>query len=141
MPGPARHRRIARVSSTSRWTRLALAPLVGAVALAGAPASAQEGAEEAPPPIVAVPEPPDIPEQVKSGETLAEPEVTIKRDDKRTITEYRVNGRLTAVKVETEGFPTYYLVDTDGDGRVDTRRSGRFTEDDMALPTWVLFRW
>ncbi len=141
MTGMERHRRPAPEPPPRRPARLAAASLLACLAVGAAPASAQEGAEEVPPPIVAVPEPPDIPQQVKSGETLAEPEVTIKRDDKRTITEYRVNGRLTAIKVETEGFPTYYLVDTDGDGRVDTRRSGRFTEDDMALPTWVLFRW
>ena len=142
MTGTDRRRRPVPVSPSGRLARLGVVSLSClALGLGGAPALAQEGAEEAPPPIVAVPEPPDIPEQVKSGETLAEPEVTIKRDDKRTITEYRINGRLTAIKVETEGFPTYYVVDTDGDGRVDTRRSGRFTEDDIALPTWVLFRW
>ena len=120
---------------------LALAGLAGT--LAAAPVLAQEGTEEAPPPIVAVPEPPDLPQQVKSGEPLdspAEPEVTIIRKRDRTITEYRVNGRLTAVKVETDGFPPYYLVDTDGDGRPETRRN-RFTEDDLVIPQWVLFRW
>ncbi len=135
------HRSPASAPSRIRPPHLGIGSLLACLALVAAPASAQEGAEEVPPPVVAVPEPPDIPQQVKSGEALAEPEVTIKRDDKRTITEYRINGRLTAIKVETEGFPTYYMVDTDGDGKVDTRRSGRFTEDDMALPTWVLFRW
>ena len=141
MTGMERHRRPAPTPSSCRWARIATAPLLACLALGAAPGWAQEGAEDVPPPIVAVPEPPDIPQQVKSGEALDEPEVTIKRDDKRTITEYRINGRLTAIKVETEGFPTYYLVDTDGDGRVDTRRRGRFTEDDMVLPHWVLFRW
>ena len=39
----------------------------------------------------------------------------------------------------TEGFPTYYLVDTDGDGKVD-RRQSRWAER-FVIPQWVLFRW
>lgn len=35
------------------------------------------------------------------------------------ITEYRVQGQLRIVKVEPVRGPTYYLVDQDGDGRMD----------------------
>jgi hypothetical protein len=35
------------------------------------------------------------------------------------VTEYRVAGQLRMVKVVPVGGPTYYLVDRDGDGRMD----------------------
>ena len=52
-----------------------------------------------PPNLQAIPEAPEIPPKVKSGETL-EPEVTIRRDAKHTVTEYRINGRVHSIKVE-----------------------------------------
>jgi len=86
-----------------------------------------------------VPEPPDIPDPVRSGEAL-EPDVRIGRREKATVTEYRVNGRIRAIKVQPDGdFPPYYLYDTDGDGRLD-RRTSRFDRD-LLVPTWVLFSW
>lgn len=134
----------------------AKAPLLGVLLtgglLAGSPALAQQGGEApAPPPLAAVPERPDIPQRVHSGQPLdlppqaapgeesAEPEVTIIRKADQTITEYRVNGILRAIKVEPDGFPAYYLVDTDGNGRVDTRTQ-RWAEK-MLIPQWVLFEW
>lgn len=41
-----------------------------------------------------------------------------------TITEYRVDGRLRALKVVPSRGPTYYLYDRDGDGIVDRQRDG-----------------
>ncbi len=73
-----------------------------------------------------------------SGETL-EPEVTIIRRARETITEYRVNGRLQAIKVEPENAPAYYLVDTDGDGNLETRRSAY--GPDFLIPMWLILRW
>ncbi len=86
----------------------------------------------------AVPESPDIPPRVKSGETL-EPEITIRRDDKQTVTEYRVNGRVQSIKVEPGVGPTYWLVDTTGDGFTDTRYDNY--NPPFAIPGWVIFRW
>jgi hypothetical protein len=96
-------------------------------------ASAQAQDELAP-----VPEPPDIPPQVESGEPL-EPDVTIIRRGKDTIEEYRINNRLYMVKIKPAIGPAYYLLDTDGDGNMDVRRSD--LEDDMRIPQWVLFSW
>ena len=97
-------------------------------------------AQTEPPTLQAVPEPPPIPEQLQSGDVI-EPDVRIVRRDQATITEYRVNGRLRAIKVtpDDEGLPAYYLYDTDGDGRLDQRRS-RF-EADLMIPRWVIFSW
>ena len=40
------------------------------------------------------------------------------------VTEYRVDGRVRALKVEPSRGPTYYLYDRDGDGIVDNERDG-----------------
>lgn len=90
------------------------------------------------PALQALPEPPDIPPQVKSGETL-EPEVTIRRDSEKTVTEYRVGGRVQSIKVEPVVGPTYWLVDTTGDGFTDTRYDNYYPP--FAIPGWVIFRW
>jgi hypothetical protein len=96
-------------------------------------------AQSPPPDLQPVPEPPPMPERVESGEVL-EPEVRIVRKDQATVTEYRVNGRLRAIKVQPDGdLPAYYLYDTDGDGRLDRRRA-RF-DPDLLIPNWVLFSW
>ena len=86
-----------------------------------------------------LPEPPDVPPPVVSGETL-EPEVTIRVDDEQRVTEYRINGRLHSVKVEPVVGPTYWLVDTTGDGFVDTRYDN-YAFPPYAIPGWVIFRW
>ena len=96
-------------------------------------------AQTTPPELQAAPEPPPIPEQLRSGEAM-EPDVRIVRRDRATVTEYRVNGQLRAIKVTPDGnFPVYYLYDTDGDGRLDQRRS-RF-DPDLLIPSWVIFSW
>ena len=91
------------------------------------------------PALQALPEPPPMPERLRSGEVM-DPDVRIVRRDKATVTEYRVNGQLRAIKVTPDGnFPAYYLYDTDGDGQLDKRRS-RF-EPDLLIPNWVIFSW
>ena len=105
-------------------------------ALSGAPALAQD---TRPPHLEPVPEPPPLPGRVRSGEVL-EPDVRIVRRDQATVTEYRVNGRLRAIKVKPDGdAPPYYLYDTDGDGSLE-RRADRF-DPDLLIPNWVLFSW
>lgn len=95
-------------------------------------------AEEQLPELQPLPEPPPIPERVHSGETL-KPEVTIIKRKDATVEEYRANGLLYAIKViPTKGKP-YFLVDTDGDGELETRRSD--LESNLLIPSWVLIRW
>ena len=96
-------------------------------------------AQSTPPDLQPAPEPPPLPARVESGEAL-EPDVRIVRRDGATVTEYRVNGQLRAIKVEPDGdLPPYFLYDTDGDGRLDQRRA-RF-DPDLLIPSWVIFRW
>lgn len=90
-----------------------------------------------------VPDIPPPPGQVQHGEAmpLGEPQITIIRRGDDVIREYRLNGHLYAVKIIPEGnAPPYYLIDTDGDGELESR----FFDNNNAqiiVPQWVLFRW
>lgn len=106
-----------------------LAALLGL--LANVSAQTAEPANLAP-----IPEPPAPPERVRSGESL-EPDVRIFRRARERVTEYRVNGRVRAIRVEPDVGPVYYLIDKDGDGKLDSRRFG----PDFIVPQWVLFSW
>lgn len=110
-----------------------LLPLAAAALLVASLARAQELA--APPAAV---EGPPLPERVQSGEPL-EPEVRIIRREQEVIEEYRQGGRLYMVRVVPRGAPPYYLVDSDGDGRLDTRWVE--AAPGVLIPSWVLFSW
>ena len=84
-----------------------------------------------------VPAPPELPEPLASGENI-EPQVTIIRKDDAVIEEYRINGALYMVKVTPNTGPVYYLIDNDGDGRMDTRSSDM---ENVIVPQWVLLTW
>lgn len=67
------------------------------------------------------------------------PDITIKQSEQVTIEEYRINGQLYMIKVlPKKGLP-YFLVDSDGDGDLETRRSE--LEPSVLVPSWVLFSW
>ena len=84
-----------------------------------------------------VPEPPELPDPVVTGENI-EPQVTIIRKNDAVIEEYRVNGQLYMVKITPAVGPAYYLIDNNGNGEFNTRRS---VLDDTNVPQWVLFSW
>ncbi len=102
--------------------------------------SGQALAQSEPDGLIPAPEPPPIPERVRSGEAL-DPDITIIQRERETIIEYRQNGQLRAVKVvpKNKDFPPYYLVDGDGDGRLDKRT--RELTPDFFINNWVLFSW
>lgn len=104
--------------------------------LALANAAAQENYAEDE--LAPVPEPPELPDPLKSGQAI-EPQVTIIRRDDALIEEYRLDGRLYMTKITPAAGPAYYLVDRDGDGQMETRMSEIY--DDFIVPQWVLFRW
>ena len=82
--------------------------------------------------------PPNLPQPLEEGQTI-EPEVTIiERDDAR-IEEFRVNGRMYMVRVSPAVGPAYYMVDTDGDGHLESFHGG--IEEPPAVPQWILFSW
>jgi len=92
---------------------------------AGLLCSASALAEDAPPP-------PEI------DESAIQPRVTIVPGEDQTITEYRLNGQLYMIKIEPVAGPAYYLVDSDGDGRLESRHG---LHEELAIPRWVLFSW
>ena len=93
---------------------------------------------EAPQNLEPVPDVPPPPARVESGEPL-EPDVRIIRKKDATIEEYRINGNLYMIKVIPVIGPPYYLMDQDGDGRMETNMSE--LRENFVVPQWVLFSW
>jgi hypothetical protein len=92
------------------------------------PSYAADPAPDAPPP----------PPMVDGREEL-EPQVTIIQREKETVEEYRINNRLYMVKITPRKGRPYYLVDSDGDGLLEARQDS--LDPQLAIPSWVLFRW
>lgn len=68
-----------------------------------------------------------------------EPEVRIIKRGDKTVEEYRINGNLYMIKITpVKGFP-YYLIDSDGDGVLESRRND--IEPDFVIPRWTIFSW
>ncbi len=91
----------------------------------------------------AAPTPPPMPtgeaEKSTDEENSLEPQVTIIRRAESTIEEYRVNGQLYMVKMTPDVGEPYYLVDTDGDGSLETTRHS--LDANHNIPQWILFSW
>ena len=81
---------------------------------------------------------PPPPTDSLNGE-IPEPEVRIISRPQETVEEYRVGGALYMIKVTPTQGVAYYLVDTDGDGNLETQRNA--LEPRMAIPGWVILRW
>ena len=94
--------------------------------------------DDAPPRLENVPDVPESPKAVKSGETL-EPDITVIRKGKKTSQEYRRGGRLYMIKVIPDIGPPYYLHDTDGDGKMDVRSNELDRGADVNM--WNLLEW
>jgi hypothetical protein len=73
---------------------------------------------------------------IQPGEKSA---VTTRKQGGSTIDEYRANGELYMIKVTPRKGPVYYLVDSNGDGDLDARKTD--LDPNMLIPTWVLFSW
>jgi hypothetical protein len=106
--------------------------------LAWVPCAALAQTETPPQNLEPVPDVPPPPARVESGEPL-EPDVRIIRKKDATIEEYRINGNLYMIKVMPVIGPPYYLMDQDGDGRMETNMSE--LRENFVVPQWVLFSW
>lgn len=98
-------------------------------------AAAQSAPRALPPgvlPLEEIPPPPRIGE----SDAVLEPQVTIRKEAERTVTEYRVNGRLYMLRVTPAHGKPYVLVDHRGDGQF-TRQDNLDTG--LRVPQWVLF--
>lgn len=81
---------------------------------------------------------PTIPDEAEDSRNIPEPEVRIIRKKDTVIEEYRVNGRLRFVKITPSSGNPYYMVDTDGDGVLETR-DDNFTNP--PINQWILLEW
>jgi hypothetical protein len=95
-------------------------------------------------PALALAEVPPPPPLLDDGERVTreimEPTVTIiRRDDGEVIEEYRVQGQLYMVRITPASGPAYYLVDTDGDGNLESR--SHELDPRLMIPAWTILRW
>lgn len=95
-------------------------------------------AQDKPPKLEDIPEPPPPPAGQAADPEL-QPEVTIhdKASGEREI-EYRVHGRLYMIKIIPKVGKPYYLIDNRGDGvftRMDDMDSG------LKVPQWIVHEW
>lgn len=82
--------------------------------------------------------PPTLPNESDDSRNIPQPEVRIIRRKDTVIEEYRVNGHLRFIKITPSSGNPYYMVDTDGDGVLETR------SDNFANPPinqWILLEW
>ncbi|MDT8384502.1 MAG: DUF2782 domain-containing protein [Gammaproteobacteria bacterium] len=78
-----------------------------------------------------------LPAQAQEAEPSGE--IIIQGEGTGIVEEKRVNGKLYAIKVTPKKGPSYYLVDSDGDGDLETRRND--TDSDLLIPAWVIKQW
>jgi hypothetical protein len=64
-------------------------------------------------------------------------EVTTRMVDGDQVEEYRVQGQLQVVKVTPRRGKAYYLIDRNGDGRLDSSKG----EGPVSPVMWKLFEW
>jgi hypothetical protein len=109
---------------------LRIALLTASVAVAGV-AQAQDAP---PPPPIREPLPP----KVTDPDEQITPEVRIRQEEDRTVEEYISNGRVYMVKITPVVGPSYYLLDTTGDGILNIRHE----QFEPVKPVyWKLFEW
>ncbi|WP_176256702.1 DUF2782 domain-containing protein [Derxia lacustris] len=65
-------------------------------------------------------------------------DITIRRDNRAEFKEYRVNGRLYAVKVTPIGGKPYWLIDRSGGGQLQ-RFDG--PSPNLTVPSWLILEW
>jgi Protein of unknown function (DUF2782) len=97
-------------------------------------ALAQSAPRPLPPGTKPLEEPPPPPAVIE-GDPALEPQVTIRKEGDRTISEYRIKGKLYMMKVTPAHGLSYVLIDHKGDGqfaRQDNLDSG------LRVPQWVL---
>lgn len=82
--------------------------------------------------------PPQLEPLPEAGEEELQPEVIIRRKGRNVVEEYRIGGRLYAIKVIPPIGPPYYLVDLDGDGKF-ARRSD--LEATLRTHQWRILEW
>ncbi len=126
---------------------LAITPAITLALLFAAPALTAEEAPP-PPPIVeaehpgalgeAMPE--DLPEEARRiiEEAEQQPQVTITDRGQSQVEEYRIGGQLFMLRITPDHGQPYYLIDSNGDGELETRRN---PHDDPPVAQWPILKW
>lgn len=94
---------------------------------------AQEGKRPKPSNLEPLPEAPPPP--IVPSDPSLEPQITIIQKDGAKVEEYRVRGKLFAMKVTPAVGPAYYLVDERGDGQFLRRDN---LDTGLRVPNWVI---
>ena len=81
----------------------------------------------------------DTPENEATQDEQPSDKIVIKNSDSDTISEFRINGQLYMIRITPKKGVPYYLVDSDGDGNLETRWNE--LAPDLLIPSWVLLRW
>lgn len=126
-----------RSSITSFILITLLAPLTFAAEVIPPPTLQQNDPVAATPAQTQSP-PPALPRAEDDSRNIPEPEVRIIRKKDTVIEEYRVNGHVRFIKITPTSGPAYYLVDTDGDGILETRENDL---DNPPINRWILLEW
>jgi len=114
---------------------LGLTPVPGLSA-----ATAQDWQPAPPPPeMSAITPPPVVDDAARQQQLLEQADIILYEGLDETIKEYWINNQLFMVEVIPAVGPPYYLIDTTGDGLLDSRRERLGTE--FVPPQWILFRW
>lgn len=78
--------------------------------------------------------------QVDPGMDLAGAEVAVRTETNGdVIEEYRVGGQMRMVKVTPSRGPAYYLIDQNGDGRLDASKGNE--QNNISPVYWKLYGW
>ena len=91
-------------------------------------------AAQQPPKLEPLPEPPPPPPGLVPDPAL-EPQVTIIKRGESKVEEYRINGKLYAMKVTPPYGAPYFLVDETGNGTMSRRDS---LDSGLRVPQWVI---
>lgn len=68
-----------------------------------------------------------------------EPEVVITPKEQGRVREYRSNGQLYMIEVIPTKGAHYYLIDSDGDGLLESRQNQ--LGSNFMIPKWSVLRW
>ena len=90
-----------------------------------------------PPPPAMAPVPDAAPDAAPADESV-EPQVTIIQREEAMVEEYRIHNQLFMIKVTRNNAKPYYLVDSDGDGKLDKRRNEMNSK--IPIPPWIASR-
>jgi len=91
-------------------------------------------AAQQPPKLEPLPEPPPPPPGLAPDPAL-DPQVTITKQGENKVEEYRVNGKLYAMKVTPPHGVPYILIDESGNGMMVRRDS---LDSGVRVPQWVI---